>query len=126
MSIIKRVFDHNTFPADDIEPWQKEGVKHPGAVRALLIEFTYLESMNESYAENGLSDDELEEALYEIFRRITELAGGVQWCTGKMRCPKSIMRSFNIGLRRSDAPAHGSVKLAKELGSMRGIGWPSL
>lgn len=125
MRMIKRVFDRNTSPADDIEPWQKEGVRNPLAVRALLMEFVYLESMNESYAENGLSDDELEEALYEIFRRMTELAGGGQWCTGKMRCPKSITRSFNIGLRRSDAPAHGSVTLAKERLHMRGIAWPS-
>jgi hypothetical protein len=88
MSMIKRDFDRNTSPADDIEPWQKEGVKHPGVVRALLIEFTYLESMNESYAENGLSDDELEEALYEIFRRITELAGGSSVVYRKDEVPK--------------------------------------
>jgi hypothetical protein len=58
------------------EPWEKEGVRNPLAIRALLMEFTYLEDMNESYAENILADDALEEALYEIFRRMTELAAG--------------------------------------------------
>ncbi|WP_273974742.1 MULTISPECIES: dehydrogenase [Serratia] len=71
-----------------LEPWEKEGVRNPLAVKALLMEFVYLESMNESYAENGLSDDELEEALYEIFRRMTELAGGCSVVYMKDEVPK--------------------------------------
>lgn len=88
MRIIKRVFDRNTSPADDIEPWEKVGVKNPLAVKALVMEFVYLESMSESYAENSLHDDDLEEALYEIFRRITELAGGSSVVYRKDEVPK--------------------------------------
>lgn len=35
------------------------------------------------------------------------------------------VKSFNIGLRRSDVPESGSVKLAQEPGDMRGIDWNS-
>ncbi|CAI2536809.1 Uncharacterised protein [Serratia ficaria] len=63
-------------------------MRHPLAIRALLMEFTYLEDMKESYAENCLSDDELEEALYEIFRRMTELATGCSVIYTKGEMPK--------------------------------------
>jgi hypothetical protein len=71
-----------------LEPWEKEGVRNPLAVRALLMEFTYLEDMSEAYAENILHDDDLEEALYEIFRRMTELAAGCSVVYSKDEKPK--------------------------------------
>jgi hypothetical protein len=72
----ERYGEVNLCPVDDIEPWEKPGVKHPEAIRALVMELVYLEDMNESYAENIMADDALEEALYEIFRRMGEWAAG--------------------------------------------------
>lgn len=84
----ERYGEGNPCPVNDIEPWEKVGVKNPLAVRALVMELVYLESMSESYAENILHDDDLEEALFEIFRRMTELAAGCSVVYRKDEMPK--------------------------------------
>ncbi len=53
------------------EPREKPGVQYPAAVRAMEMEFLYLDDLDDLYAQST-SPDEQEQALYEIFRRMTE------------------------------------------------------
>ncbi|EOT1929451.1 dehydrogenase [Serratia marcescens] len=66
------------------EPWEKPGVQYPAAVRALEMEFCYLDDLNDLYAQSSTSPDELEQALYVIFGRMTEL---VQSCGADYKQP---------------------------------------
>ncbi|MEL5525195.1 dehydrogenase [Serratia ureilytica] len=69
---------------DTSEPWEKPGVQYPAAVRAMEMEFRYLDDLNDLYAQSSTSPDELEQALYEIFRRMTER---VQGCGADYKLP---------------------------------------
>lgn len=72
------------FEPDTPEPWENPSVQYSAAVRAMGMEFNYLDDLNDLYAQSSTSPDELELALYEIFRRMTEL---VQSCGADYKQP---------------------------------------
>ncbi|MDF9722822.1 hypothetical protein P4S07_024010 [Serratia marcescens] len=49
--------------SDTPEPWEKPGVQYPVAVRAMEMEFIYLDDLDDLYAQSSTSPDELEQAL---------------------------------------------------------------
>lgn len=75
------------------EPWEKPGVQYPAAVRALEMEFIYLDDLNDLYAQSSTSPDELEQALYVIFGRMTEL---VQSCGADYKQPDKPRVSYEM------------------------------
>ncbi len=72
LNVLQQQASQNT----DLMPWEMPNVKNPAIVHSLFMEMTYLDDLNELYATESTSGDELEAALYEIFRRMTELAAG--------------------------------------------------
>ncbi|MGK2679549.1 dehydrogenase [Serratia marcescens] len=75
------------------EPWEKPGVQYPAAVRALEMEFMYLGDLDDLYAQSSTSPDELEQALYVIFGRMTEL---VQSCGADYKQPDKPRVSYEM------------------------------
>lgn len=78
---------------DTPEPWEKPGVQYPAAVRAMEMEFIYLDDLNDLYAQRSTSPDELEMALYAIFSRMTEL---VQSCGADYKQSDKPMISYEM------------------------------
>jgi len=60
--------------SETLEPWERPGVKHPDAVRLMEKQFEYMDDLKDLFACYSTTEEGLEQALYEIFMRMTEQA----------------------------------------------------